>query len=112
MKRIILVVSIMVLLAGCAQMKHGKTEYVRLGDQSLTGVDIEIITGKAEIIADPDNPDQMIYKLSGSGDGSENAVGTYTRLTFDSQKSKGELNIDTLAATISQAVIAALNAGE
>jgi len=85
--------------AGCAQVKYGGAEYTRLGDVKTKGAYVENIIGPAKVTVDP-NTGLHNYLLD--------ANGIYTRFSFDSQESKGELNIDTLAATIAEAVTAAL----
>ena len=81
MNKRILVVLVVMLLGGCAQIKYGGAEFTRFGDIETKGAYVENIIGPADLTVDPN---------TGLHNYSIDANGVYTRFQFDSQASKGE----------------------
>lgn len=104
--RISVLLSVVLLLLlgceGCSQVEYGGAKWYRLGDIKTDGAYVENIKGGATITVDP-NTGLQSYTID--------ANGVYTLFRFDSTESKGTLDIDTLAAAVAEAIIAAANAG-
>jgi len=90
-----------VLLVGCAEIQYGGAKYTRLGDIETKGAYVENIIGPATLTVDP-NSGMHNYTIEPEG--------VYTRFQFDTQESAGTLDIADLADVISKAVIAGLAA--
>ena len=96
----ILLLALLLLVAGCAEIKYGEVKFTRLGDIETKGAYVENIVGPATLTVDA-NTGLHNYIID--------ANGRYTRFQFDSQASQGELPaLEVLVPAIVEAVRAAL----